>query len=114
MASTGQEATRQDARDSAATSVDALTEHALWLTDHRKTASEDAFIERLMLLIVESAGVLQRTRRTTRPDVRRAFLLEYATLRGKWGAFAGLLKKYDVRVGTARKWISDAGLTRNG
>lgn len=92
--------------------VDGLGEHAIWLLANRKTATDVAFIDHLSAFCIESAdAVLSRRSPTARPEVRDAFLLEYATLRGKWGAFKSLLKKYDVKTGTARKWISDAGLT---
>ena len=92
--------------------VDALGENAIWLLTYRKTATEDSFIEHLSALVVETADCVVARRATARPDVRDAFLLEYAMLRGKWGAFKTLLNKYDLKEGTARKWISDAGMTK--
>jgi hypothetical protein len=92
--------------------IDALGEHAMWLMTYRKTATDDSFIERLSALVIETADCTVMRKTPARPDERDAFLLEYATLRGKWGAFKALLKKYDVKEGTARKWISDAGMTK--
>lgn len=98
-------------------SAEVVAGHALWLIEHRKTATEEAFIERLSELIAHAVDVVGAPpgRRARDPLKRAEFLLAYQEQRGHapkppYGLLSRLCRSFDVPAPTAHAWLRAARL----
>lgn len=89
--------------------VDVIAGLSMWLIEHRKLASEDAFISRLSELVVEAMAEARPQQRRATDGKRKEFMDDYLReyhKKGKRGWFTSLVNKHNVSTATARSWIS--------